>query len=116
MIHLIIALRRVGDLRDDNELHRRRQIDAELVVLLGEPQIQLARLVIHLGVAGDEEVRHHTRHQAAERGGALGLAIDVFDVDGLGDDGEGAADVAEVVDGEVAEAGGAELEAEEVEV
>lgn len=61
-------------------------------------------------------MRHHPRHQQTDRRRTARPPIDVLDIDGLGDDAQRVADAAEVVDGHVAQARGAELEAEEVEV
>jgi len=116
MINLIIPFRRVRDMREDNILHSLREIDTEPIVPLRKAQILLTRPIILLRIARDDEMGHHPRHQQPNRRVALRLAVDVLDIGGLGDGAGHVADVAEMVDGQVAQRDGAELEAEKVEV
>jgi len=116
MVDRIIAFRRVRNLRNDYVLHRRCKIDAELIVLLCQAQILLAGLGVFLRIARDEEMGHHPGHQEPDRRRTLRLPVDVFDIDGFGDDAQLVADAAEMVDGQVSQAHSTELKAEEVEV
>lgn len=116
MVDRIVAFRGIRNLRYDDVLHRRGEIDAELTVLLRQAQILLASLRVFLRVARDEEMGDHPGHQEPDGRRPLRLPIDVFDVDGFRDDAQLVADAAEMVDGQVSQAHGAQLETEEVEV